>query len=45
MGDVNLQEFKRTSMKPREIAHAITRGNSLAVHDDIDETYGRKMAV
>ena len=29
MGDVNPQESERTPLKPREIAYAITRGNSL----------------
>ena len=28
MGDVNPQESERTPLKPREIAYAITRGNS-----------------
>ena len=28
MGDVNPREFVRTPLKPREIALAITRGNS-----------------
>ncbi len=30
MGDVNPQESERTPLKPREIAYAITRGNSCA---------------
>lgn len=29
MGDVNPQESERIPLKPREIAQAITRGNSL----------------
>jgi len=33
MGDVNPQESERIPLKPREIAQAITRGNSLYVRD------------
>ena len=31
MGDVNPQESERIPLKPREIAQAITRGNSFDI--------------
>lgn len=37
MGDVNPQESERIPLKPREIAYAITRGNSCLAGADPDD--------